>query len=96
MLRSSDGAEPLRADALERVSEPAELRRRLAREGRVAGGTLACPACDAPVSPGPVGLSPAGPFNCPVCFHAGRVRDFLSLASPARAARVAVRVVPGR
>ena len=35
-----------------------------------------------------------GTLACPVCRHGGRVRDFLSLAAPARPARVAVRVVP--
>lgn len=92
MIRSSDGAEPIRGEALERVTEPAELRRRLAREGHVASGTLACPACDAPVAPGPDGLRPAQPIACPVCAHTGRVREFLSLATPSRAAHVAVRV----
>ena len=31
---------------------------------------------------------------CPFCEHGGAVRDFLSLADPARPARVAVRVLP--
>jgi hypothetical protein len=58
----------------------------------VAVGTLACPECDAPVAPGPVPLAPHEPLSCPVCSHAGAVRDFLSLAPPTRPARVAVRV----
>ena len=39
-------------------------------------------------------VSPADPVACPFCDHGGAVRDFLSLADPARPARVAVRVVP--
>ena len=58
----------------------------------VAVGTLACPECDAPVAPGPLALVPHDPLSCPVCAHAARVRDFLSLAPPSRPARVAVRV----
>jgi hypothetical protein len=58
----------------------------------VAVGTLACPECDAPVAPGPLPLAPHDVLNCPVCGHAGAVRDFLSLAQPSRPARVAVRV----
>ena len=57
----------------------------------VASGTLACPACDAPVSP-PGVLTPAEPLACPYCSHHGRVRDFLSLAAPSRPARVVVRI----
>ena len=33
------------------------------------------------------------PLGCPYCDHTAAVRDFLSLASPTRPARVAVRVV---
>lgn len=64
-----------------------------ARSWRVATGTLACPVCDAPISPGGP-LSPRAQLECPVCDHASVVRDFLSLAAPTRPARVAVRVVP--
>lgn len=63
------------------------------RTGHLATGTLACPVCDAPVSPGPGVLAPPDPLQCPVCAHAGAVRDFLSLAAPSRPARVQVRVV---
>ena len=62
----------------------------------MAVGTLACPVCDAPVAPGPAALSPTDALRCPICDHGGAVRDFLSLASPARPARVQVRVVAGR
>lgn len=39
-------------------------------------------------------MSPADPLGCPVCSHAGAVRDFLSLAKPTRPARVELYVVP--
>jgi hypothetical protein len=43
-------------------------------------------------------MAPSDALGCPVCSHAGAVRDFLSLADPTRPARVDVRVVhrPGR
>lgn len=70
------------------------------RVGLLADGTIACPSCDAPVAPGPGTMGPADRMRCPLCDHDGRVRDFLTLASPARPARparVQVRVVrPGR
>jgi hypothetical protein len=69
------------------------LHRHVARSGRLASGTLACPHCDAPVAPPSGPLSPADPLSCPYCRHAGAVRDFLSLASPSRPAHVEVRVV---
>ncbi len=69
--------------------------RRATRSGRLASGTLACPACDAPVAPLGV-MSPIDPLGCPVCDHAATVRDFLSLAPPTRPARVEVRVVVSR
>jgi hypothetical protein len=65
--------------------------RRTAGATRLAGGTLACPGCDAPVAlSGPV--APADPLACPFCARTGAVRDFLSLAAPSRPARVEVRV----
>jgi hypothetical protein len=74
---------------------PEEIRR-VGRSTALATGTLACPECDAPVSPGRRSLSPGDPLGCPFCGHAGAVRDFLSLAAPARPARVVVHVVaPG-
>lgn len=79
------------------VAGPQEIRH-ADRTTEVAVGTLACPACDAPVSPGPGSLRPAQALGCPFCGHAARVRDFLSLATPghpARPARVVVRVVHG-
>ena len=60
--------------------------------GIAAVGTLACPQCDAPVSPGDRPLRPMEPVACPYCGHAGVVRDFLSLATPARPAYVEIRL----
>jgi hypothetical protein len=38
-------------------------------------------------------MIPMDRMRCPVCHEAGAVRDFLSLATPARPARVVVRVI---
>jgi uncharacterized paraquat-inducible protein A len=72
--------------------EAVRIEQRIRRTERVATGTLACPACDAPVAPAGR-MSPAESVACPYCGHGGAVRDFLSLAAPSRPARVAVRVV---
>lgn len=69
-----------------------EEERRNARSTRMASGTLACPECDAPVAPGERVLAPHDSLDCPYCDHAGPVRQFLSLAAPARPARVAIHV----
>lgn len=82
-----DGSEPVRAEGLESVEH------RTARSTQLATGTLACPACDAPVSPGDRRLRPHDPIACPYCRREGFVRDFLSLTPPSRPARVVVRVV---
>jgi hypothetical protein len=63
-----------------------------AKSQLLAVGTLACPECDAPVAPGPMPLLPPDPLSCPICDHGAPVRDFLSLKTPSRPARVAVRV----
>jgi hypothetical protein len=73
------------------LSGPDEIRR-VSRTTTLAVGTLACPSCDAPVSPSGR-LSPASEIGCPFCDHAGRVRDFLTLGAPSRPAHVVVRVV---
>jgi hypothetical protein len=88
--RGIDGSEPLRPEPVGRVGGAHEERR--AREaGSLGTGTLACPRCDAPVAP--LGtMAPADGLGCPFCGHAGAVRDFLSLATPTRPARVRVRV----
>lgn len=78
-------------DEGEPVAGQVELRRDRRRDGVVAAGTLACPACDAPVAPGGrLGLT--DPLRCPFCGHAAPVRDFLTLGAPGRPARVVVRV----
>jgi hypothetical protein len=90
--RSIDGAEPLRPDPVGGTAETHDYRRRL-NAGQLGTGTLACPRCDAPVAlaAGPTAVS--APLACPFCHHTGVVREFLSLAAPARPARVDVRVV---
>ena len=94
--RDLEGSDPVRQDGVTRLDGTHELRRSLT-SWHLATGTLACPACDAPVAP--IGtMAPADPLGCPVCAHSGAVRDFLSLTDPTRPARVDVRVVhrPGR
>ena len=81
--------------AFERRPEHLIEERRL-RAGHLAGGTLACPLCDAPVALATAFAAPADPLGCPYCDHSGVVRDFLSLAVPSRPARVAVRVIARR
>jgi hypothetical protein len=86
-----DGSDPARPQPIERLTDTHEERRDK-RTHRVAGGTLACPECDAPVAP--VGtMAPTDPLGCPVCLHSARVRDFLSLTQPTRPAHVDVNVV---
>ena len=89
--RRLEGSEPMMLQQAARMAGPQE-ERRVVRSGRLAVGSMACPVCDAPVMPdGPV--RPAEPIACPFCDHSGRVREFLSLTSPSRPARVAVTVV---
>src|SRR3954469_18222037 len=65
---------------------------RVAPTGIVAVGTLACPQCDAPVALGDSRVKPTDALLCPFCAHHARARDFLSLRTPTRPARVAVRI----
>jgi hypothetical protein len=88
--RGIDGSEPIRSEPVGGLAGTEEIRR-VARTSVVATGTLACPACDAPVAPGRA-LSPGEPLACPYCRHGAPVRDFLSLGAPTRPARVVVRV----
>jgi hypothetical protein len=90
--RGIDGAEPVRPDPVGGTAETHDYRRRVTT-GRLGTGTLACPRCDAPVALGPGPAAVDDPLACPYCRHSGAVREFLSLAAPARPARVAVRVV---
>jgi hypothetical protein len=70
---------------------PQELRRSI-RGTALGVGTLACCRCDAPISPGGRSLALTDALACPFCAHSGAVRDFLSLATPTRPARVVLRV----
>jgi hypothetical protein len=81
-----DGSDPIGG-----LSGPEEIRR-VGRTSTLGVGTLACPACDAPVSPSGR-LGPASPLTCPFCGHDARVRDFLTLGTPTRPAHVIVTVV---
>jgi hypothetical protein len=92
--RGIDGSEPLRPERIVDLAGASE--HRFAATRVLATGTLACPGCDAPVAPLDRPMGPADPLACPFCAHAGAVRDFLSLESPSRPARVIVRVSPQR
>jgi hypothetical protein len=91
--RGIDGSEPLRAQPVSRLAG--------AREDRYATlpwvlgtGTLACPRCDAPVALGGRAFALTAALSCPFCRHGAALRDFLSLAEPARPARVEIRMLP--
>ncbi len=73
----------------------AEEIRRVERSTVFATGTLACPACDAPVAVTTGRLAPSDDLQCPFCAHEAAVRDFLTLGEPSRPTRVQVRVVLG-
>jgi|ERR1019366_48891 hypothetical protein len=87
-LRGLDDSQPGRPDLITRP----EHEQRLARSGHLASGTLACARCDAPVALGSGARSLTDTLVCPFCANRGPVRDFLSLATPTRPARVEVRV----
>jgi hypothetical protein len=87
--RRVERSEPIRTDPIVRPS-------RVPRSWLLGTGTLACPRCDAPVALAGGAATPADPLACPFCSHGGALRDFLSLADPARPARVELRVVPRR
>jgi hypothetical protein len=86
-----DGSEPVRPEPLTRPAGPQE-RRRTHDRARLASGTLACPACDAPVVAGPGPTSVGEPLACGFCSYASVLRDFLSLGEPTRPKRVSVNV----
>jgi DNA-directed RNA polymerase subunit RPC12/RpoP len=83
--RRDDAVEPVRGHSM------IEEERRTATS-LLAHGTLACPACDAPVAPAER-VNVLAPLTCPYCDHVALVKDFLSLAAPTRPAHVDVRVV---
>ena len=91
LQRGMDGSHPARAQPVTRMAGTHE-ERRVRRSWVMASGTLACPACDAPVSPGPVPISPATALRCPYCERTGPARDFLSLSAPTRPAHVEIRI----
>jgi hypothetical protein len=89
------GSDPSPADPFGRQGRVQHIRQDV-RVGHMGLGTIACPQCDGPVALGPGSVSPAAPLECPFCGHVGRVRDFLTLATPGhppRPARVQLRVV---
>jgi hypothetical protein len=90
--RGIDGSDPGRPEPVARLAGSFE-KRKAHRVWRLGTGTLACPLCDAPVALAAGHVTPAQPLACPFCGHTAAVRDFLSLTSPSRPARVEVRVV---
>jgi hypothetical protein len=89
--RDIEAGASFRLQSVERLAGRHELRHDES-SWQMATGTLACPACDAPVLPDPGGMSPRDPLSCGFCRHGGALRDFLSLTEPTRPTRVAVRV----
>jgi hypothetical protein len=73
-----------------RAVQIAQRKRRADRNVVIATGTIACPQCDAPVAIGPDRVAVEAALTCPFCMRQGPVREFLSLAPPARATRVQV------
>lgn len=88
--RGIDGSEPLRAQPVFARAGARDIEE-VADSLRVASGTLACPRCDAPIGLGGRAASFAEDLDCPFCRHSGALREFLSLATPTRPARVQVR-----
>lgn len=82
---------PIRQAAVERVVGWRE-EGSIGRGARLATATLACPACDVPVALPPGAFPPTHAVACPFCGTHGAIRDFLAFDSPARPARVEVRI----
>ena len=93
LFRGIDGSEPVRGEPVTRLGR-VDADPRTAAVQTLGTGTLACPACDAPIA---IAGShrPHDPIGCPYCGRAGALRDFLSLAAPTRPARVEIRLVFG-
>ena len=91
--RGIDGSEPLRAQPVSGIAGAHEDRH-AGEPWRLGTGTLACPSCDAPVGVGARPVPLTHTLSCPYCRHTGALRDFLSLAAPARPARVEIRMLP--
>ncbi len=90
LQRGVDDQDPLWPAPVQRLAGDDELRR-VGRSSVVAVGSMVCPDCDAPVSPGRP-LRPTAVVACPFCDREGPVREFLQLGEPTRPARVVVRV----
>lgn len=91
--RSFDVAGSGATDATRRFTAVVHEEKRRSLDGRPMGvGTLACARCDAPVAIGPGDHGPGQALTCPYCAHRAPLREFLSLAAPARPARVLVKV----
>jgi hypothetical protein len=93
LQRGIDGADPTRPQPIEARAAAHEYRQ-AARPWRLGPATLACPTCDAPVSLGGRSVKLTAALDCPYCRHTAPLRDFLSLAAPARPARVEIRMIP--
>jgi len=91
--RGIDGSDPARAQPIAARADWRE-ERHAARPWRLGPATLACPRCDAPVALGGRAVKFSEQLDCPFCRHTAALRDFLSLALPARPARVEIRMVP--
>ncbi len=91
IARGFDGAAPHEPEPVGGGSGWTEVRRDT-RTTRMASGTLACPACDAPVASPERPVPPSHPLACGFCGLDARVRDFLTLGEPTRPTRVAVHV----
>ena len=91
--RGIDGSDPLRAQPINARTEWVE-ERHAARPWRLGPATLACPTCDAPVALAGRAVKFSERLSCPFCSHTAPLRDFLSLAVPARPARVEIRMIP--
>ena len=89
--RGIDGSEPVRAQPVTRLGR-VDADPRAAAVRTLGTGTLACPACDAPVAIAGT-HRPHDPLSCSYCGRSGALRDFLSLVAPTRPARVEIRVV---
>lgn len=83
-----DGASPS-----PRAATVYEQKRPTIRSTLLAVGTLACGGCDAPIAIGDRPLALGEELTCPFCGRLGPARDFLSLTSPTRPARVLVRMM---
>ena len=90
--RDIDGSEPVRATPISEIAGAHE--QQASWPWRLATGTLACPRCDAPVHLGGRAVPLVQALNCPFCSHTAALRDFLSLATPTRPARVEIRMLP--